>query len=160
MPLPNLKTLFSGGIKEAVKVVADVVDKFTLTGEEKAAINQAAEDAFNAHAEKMAELTLKELEIEAKDRDSARTMNANIQDSENASWMARNTAYFLDISITLSFYSVILMITFKVIPEENKELFYMVVGILGAKFGDVVAFHRGSSKGNEDKQRFMLRRAA
>jgi hypothetical protein len=42
-------------------------------------------------------------------------------------------------------------------PELNKDLGLIVIGVLAAKFSDVVAYFFGSSKGSSDKTK-MLRK--
>jgi len=83
--------------------------------------------------------------------DSARDMNAKVQESTNASWLAKNTAYALDIgsvsaTIFLAWFAFI-----KGVPDTNKELVYMALGSLITMCGTVLNFHRGSSQGSKDK---------
>lgn len=159
--LPSLKGLLTGSITEGVKVIADVVDRFKLTGEEKAAITQAAADAMNAHAEKMEELALKAIELENADRDSARDMNAKVQESEKASWMAKNIAYILDVLVGIVWASLTLYIA--AISARLIETKADFTGILSL-YSTVVAvfmislnFHRGTSRGSEKKQELIDR---
>lgn len=158
MALPGLfKNLIEGGLKGLGDTAKGIIQQ---VGENKLGVAEAAlaiEKEINRASEAIMSDATKQLELELKDRADSRDMNAKIQESDKASWLAKNVAYILDISITTGFFSLIAMIAYKVVPEENKELFYMVVGILGAKWGDVVAFHRGSSKGSEEKQKSLDR---
>jgi hypothetical protein len=157
MPLPNLRKLFQGSATELVKTIGGVIDNLNLSPEEKLQAQLAMEQAANSHAEKMAELAIHELEVEAANTASARDSNVKIQESEHASWLARNTAYILDFIITGVFVGAIAVVVWIIIPEDNKEIFYTLIGVLGAKFGDIINFHRGSSKGSEDKQKTIDR---
>jgi len=83
--------------------------------------------------------------------DSARDMNAKVQESTNASWLAKNTAYALDIGIVAATIFLAWFAFIKGVPEANKELVYMALGSLITMSGTVLNFHRGSSQGSKDK---------
>jgi hypothetical protein len=83
--------------------------------------------------------------------DSARDMNAKVQESTNASWLAKNTAYALDIGIVSATIFLAWFAFIKGVPEANKELVYMALGSLITMCGTVLNFHRGSSQGSKDK---------
>lgn len=82
---------------------------------------------------------------------SARDMNAKVQESTNASWLAKNTAYALDIGIVSATIFLAWFAFIKGVPEANKELVYMALGSLITMCGTVLNFHRGSSQGSKDK---------
>jgi hypothetical protein len=83
--------------------------------------------------------------------DSARDMNAKVQESPSASWLAKNTAYALDIGIVTATIFLAWFAFIKGVPEANKELVYMALGSLITMSGTVLNFHRGSSQGSKDK---------
>ena len=91
------------------------------------------------------------LEITNANTDSARDMNAKIQESSAASWLAKNTAYALDIGIVSATIFLAWFAFIKGVPEANKELVYMALGSLITMCGTVLNFHRGSSQGSKDK---------
>lgn len=100
---------------------------------------------------KLAEIEVKKFELNNANTDSARRMNTAVQESENASSLAKNAAYILDFLIVgatmfLSWFAFV-----KGVPEGNKELVYMALGSLLTMCGTVVNFHRGSSQGSKDK---------
>ncbi len=99
---------------------------------------------------KMANET-KLLELNNANTDSARDMNAKVQESTNASWLAKNTAYALDIGIVSATIFLAWFAFIKGVPESNKELVYMALGSLITMCGTVLNFHRGSSQGSKDK---------
>lgn len=82
--------------------------------------------------------------------DSARDMNLGIQESANASTLAKNSAYILDFVIVLATLALSALTFFAEIPEENKELVYLALGSLITMTGTVINFHRGSSSGSKD----------
>jgi hypothetical protein len=93
----------------------------------------------------------KVLEIANANTDSARDMNAKVQESTNASWLAKNTAYALDIGIVSATIFLAWFAFIKGVPEANKELVYMALGSLITMCGTVLNFHRGSSQGSKDR---------
>jgi len=68
--------------------------------------------------------------------------------------------YALGALIVLVFF-VLIYIVFKfALPDENKEIGYMVIGALVMKFGDVVAYFFNSSKGSAEKTDIISRSPA
>lgn len=102
---------------------------------------------------KLKELELKELELNNANTDSARKMNAEIQNSANASWLSKNIAYCIDVVIVTSTIGLTYMLMSQQVPAENKELALMAFGSLVTLCGTVVNFHRGSSQGSKDKSK-------
>jgi hypothetical protein len=100
---------------------------------------------------KIKEIDLKEFELHNANTDSARDMNAKIQESSNASWLAKNTAYALDLGIVAATIFLAWFAFIKGVPEQNKELVYMALGSLITMSGTILNFHRGSSQGSKDK---------
>ena len=91
------------------------------------------------------------LELNNANTDSARQMNAKVQESTNASWLAKNTAYALDLGIVAATIFLAWFAFMKGVPDANKELVYMALGSLITMSGTVLNFHRGSSQGSKDK---------
>jgi len=112
--------------------------------QELAVMEQNGELAKMANETKLVELT-------NANTDSARDMNAKVQESTNASWLAKNTAYALDIGIVAATIFLAWFAFIKGVPEANKELVYMALGSLITMCGTVLNFHRGSSQGSKDK---------
>jgi hypothetical protein len=129
------------GIKSTISSVADVVDRLVESPDEKAIIMLELE-----------KITNERLSAEQANTANARDMNAKIQESTNASWLSKNMAYILDISVVLAFASMLFLIIYKSVPESNKELFYMAFGGLANLVATVINFHRGSSSGSVHKQ--------
>jgi Icc-related predicted phosphoesterase len=100
-------------------------------------------------------IALEMIKLERADMADARNMNVRIQESENASWLAKNTAYILDFSIfTLAMFMVIGLF-FVEIPERNERILDITTGTVLGILGTTYAFHRGSSKSSEDKTKEM-----
>lgn len=141
--------VIGGSTGTVIESVGKVVDEFTISKEEKAAINQKITEELNRHQEATQRLMIEQLQAELGDISNARDNNAKIQESEKASWLAKNLPYYLDIIVVVAFFVGLLMIMYKAVPEENKELFYTGFGLLGGYVSTVMNFHRGSSSGSK-----------
>lgn len=143
MNLSDLNPLVAIGGKILDRVLPDPV----AAAAAKAELEKLAQDGELA---RMANDT-KLVELTNANTDSARNMNAKVQESTNASWLAKNTAYALDIGIVSATIFLAWFAFIKGVPENNKELVYMALGSLITMSGTVLNFHRGSSQGSKDK---------
>lgn len=134
-----------------LNVGGKLIDKLIPDPEAKAkATAELAKMAQDGELAKMANDT-KLVELMNANTDSARDMNAKVQESTNASWLAKNTAYALDIGIVAATIFLAWFAFMKGVPDANKELVYMALGSLITMCGTVLNFHRGSSQGSKDK---------
>ena len=158
MPLPGLlKGLIEGGLKGLGSTAKDII---SAVGDNKMNASEASlaiEKEINRASEAIMSDVTRQMELENADRDSARDMNSKIQESEKASWLSKNTAYILDFIFVFAFLYMMYLIFEKIVPESNKEIFYMAFGSLGTIVVTIVSFHRGTSKGSEDKQKSLDR---
>ena len=144
---PMLATAVTGPLGGmAVKAIAEKLG----VEDTVEAVTQAIQADPEAAA-KLAEIDVKKFELHNANTDSARNMNVKVQESANASWLAKNTAYALDIGIVSSTIFLAWFAFIKGVPEQNKELVYMALGSLITMSGTVLNFHRGSSQGSKDK---------
>jgi hypothetical protein len=128
-----------------------LIDRFLPDPAAAAAAKQElAQMQQNGELAQMANDT-KLVELGHANTDSARDMNAKIQESAAASWLAKNTAYALDIGIVTATIFLAWFAFMKGVPDANKELVYMALGSLITMSGTVLNFHRGSSQGSKDK---------
>lgn len=150
-----IKNVISGQGGNLVESLGNVADKFIQTPEEKQAFKIEIEKEINRHNEKIEELALEGEKELLKDTQSARESNVKIQESDKASWLAKNVGYLLDIFFPIVLAIVLIMIFNNAVPEENKEIFYMLAGLLGGYVSQVINFHRGTSRSSESKQKWM-----
>jgi hypothetical protein len=128
-----------------------LLDKLVPDPEAKArAVAELAQMEQNGELARMAN-EVKLVELNNANTNSAREMNAKVQESTNASFLAKNTAYVLDIGIVTATIFLAWFAFIKGVPETNKELVYMALGSLITMCGTVLNFHRGSSQGSKDK---------
>lgn len=144
---PALATAVAGPMGGmAVKAIADKLGVPASVTEVTAALEANPDLAL-----RLKEIDVKELELHNANTDSARKMNAEIQNSASASWLAKNIAYVIDCVIVVAAMFLSWFAFIKGVPPENKELVYMALGSLFTMCGTVLNFHRGSSQGSKDK---------
>ncbi len=144
---PMLATAVTGPLGGmAVKAIAEKLG----VEDTVEAVTQAIQADPEA-AQKLAEIDVKKFELHNANTDSARNMNAKIQESASASWLAKNTAYALDLGIVTATIFLAWFAFMKGVPDANKELVYMALGSLITMSGTILNFHRGSSQGSKDK---------
>lgn len=110
------------------------------------------------HEEFLLDNILKNREIDLKDKaldidntKSAREANAKIQDSANASQLAKNAPYIMDFIIVGGTLILAYFIFFIGIPPQNKDIAFAAFGSLLTLCGTIINFHRGSSASSKDK---------
>lgn len=114
--------------------------------------------AMMLHEERLLELAIEKSKLSIEqdmvdnaNTSSARDMNSRIQESINASTLAKIAPYVLDFIIITSTLILVSLIMFKTIPGDNKELAYMALGALLTMCGTILNFHRGSSASSKAK---------
>ena len=144
---PGLATVVAGPLGGmAVKAIAE-----KLGVEDTVEAVASAIQADPQAAQKLAEIDTKQFELHNANTDSARKMNAEIQESANAAWLAKNVAYIIDLVILGGALFMTFIVFFKNVPEANKAMAFTALGSLWTLVGTVVNFHRGSSQGSKDK---------
>jgi len=109
------------------------------------------EEFLLSAAQKQAETSLKDKELTVKNTANAQNMNTKIQESTNASKIAKEAPYYLDFLVVGSTLVLATILLFNGVPPVNKELVYMAFGSLVTMCGTILNFHRGSSQGSKDK---------
>jgi len=108
------------------------------------------EEFLLSAAQKQAETTLKDKELDIQNTANAQSMNTKIQESANASRIAKEGPYYLDFLVVGSTLFLAAILLFNGVPPVNKELVYMAFGSLVTMCGTILNFHRGSSQGSKD----------
>lgn len=121
------------------------------------AVGNSADQLFTSDDERnKAEIEVRRIDADVEkaylaDTDSARKHDSAVQDSEYASYLAKNVAYWMDIFIVVATFAMAYLILFHEIPTTNKELFFTTFGSLITLCMTVVNFHRGSSMRSQSK---------
>ena len=148
------------------KLVLQGVEKLTgidlskeeLTPEDKQKIMDSQIEIMKIDFEKLkleTEAKLEDKRLDIQNTNNAQVMNAQIQASEFSSKLAKNTAYIIDLVLVLSLVVLVFCLFIFKLPIENKELAYTMFGSFLMYVGTVINFHRGSSKGSNEKQELI-----
>lgn len=148
------------------KLVLQGVEKLTgidlskeeLTPEDKQKIMDSQIEIMKIDFEKLkleTEAKLEDKRLDIQNTNNAQVMNTQIQTSELSSKLAKNTAYIIDLVLVLSLVVLVFCLFIFKLPIENKELAYTMFGSFLMYVGTVINFHRGSSKGSNEKQELI-----
>ena len=156
MPLPNvfkkIADKFSGGFLSGA---AEVIEKFVADPTKKMEAMKELETLKIKHEEFLIQ-TEKDLEVEyLKDTQDARKSNVSIQESDKASWLAKNVGYIIDLFLAGLWGTVTIILflkIFKIAATDVDMISLMALhGTVTAVFMITVNFHRGTSRGSEIK---------
>jgi len=146
--------LFTGKTPELVNSITGLIDESKFSAEERALLTVKIQEVANTFAIDTAKLAQTELESLLKDIADAREQNIKIQESEKASWMAKNIAYCIDAFVILLWGVLTLYLigsALKMIKTTQVDL-TGIYGLYAAVTGvamTIINFHRGSSVGSK-----------
>lgn len=116
------------------------------------------------HEEELARIQLEENKIDAEvykvevqDRDSARDREVSINNSENATWMAKNTSGLIALSIvglTFLLFGIAILGEF---PTEKKDIIIYILGVLSGALTQILSYFFGSSKSSGAKDEALAK---
>ena len=134
------------------------LSKEELTNEDKQKIMDSQIEIMKIDFDKLkleTEAKLEDKRLDIQNTNNAQVMNTQIQASEFSSNLAKNTAYIIDLVLVLSLVVLVFCLFIFKLPIENKELAYTMFGSFLMYVGTVINFHRGSSKGSNEKQELI-----
>jgi hypothetical protein len=134
--------------------ISAIADKFGVQDSVEAVAKAIAGDPEAAI--KLAELDLRQFELENQDRDSARHMQETAlnQEDKYAKHFIYNFAWFWSGGSMLYFFA----ITFGQVPASGKDFGNIILGfLLGTAVATIISFFYGSSKSSKDKSDVMAK---
>jgi membrane protein required for beta-lactamase induction len=132
--------------------VTAIANKFGVADDVQAVAKAIAGDP--EAASKLAELDLRQFELENEDRDSARHMQETAlnQDDKFAKHFIYWFAWFWSVGSMAYFFA----ITFGQVPASGKDFGNIILGfLLGTAVATIISFFYGSSKSSKDKTEAM-----
>lgn len=143
---PGLATVVAGPLGGmAVKAMAE---KFGVADSVEAVIDAVKADPDAAL--KLAEIDLKQFELESKDRDSARQREVGLA-SAGGSKFSQLVMPILAVGTVALTYLFVGILLFKVVPTEQQQLVIFALGFMTASAQQVLSYYFGSSKSSQDK---------
>jgi hypothetical protein len=102
-------------------------------------------------AEKLAEIDVKKLEMELKDRQDARNREIQLATNDKVPYINKVVTPVLALGVVaLSFVLFAVLIFVEVTPEAKDILIY-ILGVLSAAVTQILSYYFGSSQGSKDK---------
>lgn len=156
--------LFSAGASSLVEAVGDAIDKNVTSDEERQELELELSKASMHYDIEMAKLGMDETKAYLADTSSARDNQSRVQESEHASWLAKNVHPLLAVSIiglTFFLYYWIMGQNWAEMGNNGKkEIIIYIIGALTTVSTQVAAYYFGSSQGSKDKQKSLYEIAA
>lgn len=141
-----LSKIFGSGAKDVIESIGGVLDNVITNKEELAQAKLEAAKEINRHLEAMQEQMVKMQELEVRDRETARTREAEIvKATGHFDWMMWGLAAS---GIGMLFYALYQLVNSQI---ENKELFTHFVGIIEGVVVSIYSYYFGSSLGSRIK---------
>lgn len=146
--MSKIKKILQGGASEVIGAIGSVLDNVITNKEELAKAKLEAEKEVNRHFEAVQQNLLKEQELQVKDRETARTREAEFV---KATGHIDYLMWFLAIAgITIMSYCLYILIYARL---ENKELFVHFLGLIEGITVSIYSFYFGSSAGSRLKNK-------
>jgi hypothetical protein len=147
-----IKELIVGGLKgigdSAKDIIAQVAENKITTAEASIILDKE----INRHEEEISKAHLADVA-------SARETNVSIQESDKSSWMAKNIAYIIDVFIALiwGLFTLYLAAISARLLETRADMtgLLSIYSTITAVFMITVNFHRGTSRGSQEKQSML-----
>ena len=146
-------------VKKGVKALTGIdLESKELTAEDKQKIMDSQIEIMKIDFEKFKEDNRAKEFITIQDNQNtsnARDNNTKVQESDKASWLAKNTPFILDFIIVFAVFILGCSLLFVQIPEENIQIVNIMFGALLGIMGTVYNYHRGSSNGSAAKNELI-----
>ena len=151
--------LFSAGAGSLVDAVGEAIDRNVTSDEERMELeNEMAKAAMQFDVD-MATLGLEEKKAHLADTADARDNQSRVQESEHASWLAKNVHPFLAlviVGLTFFMYYWIMQKDWHQLSQSGmKDIIIYILGALTTISTQVAAYYFGSSQGSKDKQKAL-----
>jgi len=150
--------LFNVGIEKVVGSVAKGLDSLITSDEERLQLELEVKKADQSFKLENKRLDLQEQELYVGDVKSARAEQSRVQESENASMLAKNIQPVLAIVVTLATLGLFYTVMFKGIPKDgDQNIIMFVLGSLSAAFTMVLGYFFGSTKSSAEKTQLIAK---
>ena len=152
-----LGDLVSGGTGGLMDVVEKGIDAFTTDEERMEKENERRRSEFNYKLE-MRKTDIDEQQIYLEDTQSARENQSRIQESENASWLAKNVPPLLSLAIPALTFFMFYLALFGEMKVDNTTvpIIMFVLGHLASDNTQVISAIFGSSKDRSKSKNIPL----
>lgn len=152
MPLPKVLTnLFSGGASKLIDSAKGIISEFHLSPEDKLKAEKELTALLNQHAQAMEQEVTKQMDIQAKENDSARAREIAIATSDKAPLLNKIITPILALIIVCSTLIIWALILFRNYEPKSSES--MIIGALTTLSAGVISYYFGSSLSSHNKDK-------
>lgn len=152
MPLPKVLTnLFSGGTSKLIDSAKGIISEFHLSPEDKLKAEKELTALLNQHAQAMEQEVTKQMDIQAKENDSARAREIAIATSDKAPLLNKIITPILALIIVCSTLIIWALILFRNYEPKSSES--MIIGALTTLSAGVISYYFGSSLSSHNKDK-------
>lgn len=149
---PGLATIVAGPLGGAA--VTAIANKLGVA-DTVSAVTEALQSNPEA-AQKLAEIDLKQFQLENEDRSSARHMQEVALQQED--WFAKNFLYLFTATWSIFAMTFFAVASFMPVPDNNQRIVDTIIGVLiGTVLTGFFNFFFGSSKGSKDKTDALMK---
>lgn len=141
----------AGTVLGSILGVDDPTDDEMLANATKQALADPNKVMQLKEAELAFKAKMKELDIREADLDIENTKSARLMQIKTGSYIPG----LLALLVTAGFFGLLGILCWRVIPTDNEEVLYVMVGSLGTAWVAVVNFYFGSSHGSKLKTEIM-----
>lgn len=141
----------AGTVLGSILGVDDPTDDEMLANATKQALADPNKVMQLKEAELAFKAKMKELDIREADLDVENTKSARLMQIKTGSYIPG----LLALLVTAGFFGLLGILCWRVIPTDNEEVLYVMVGSLGTAWVAVVNFYFGSSHGSKLKTEIM-----
>jgi hypothetical protein len=151
--MPGLQNILSAlglGPEKIFSTLADTVDRFVLTKEEKEQLKLHLQQEIHRNFEAMAHLDLEYLKEGYREVASARNREMTLRNTIGV-WVQNLAA----VVVILSFVTLLFCVLYLKLPIENKDIVNILLGSLGTIVVQIFQYWFGSSAGSARKQELL-----
>ena len=145
--------LFSSGASTLVDSVSGILKDVVTTKGEKMQLDNEIKKAEMDYQIQIKTLDIDEEKLSYADTDSARRMEADIENSQNASFLSKNISSGLAIFGVLLVFFLFYIVIFRpdIVNKGEKEILMFILGALTGILNQIYGFYFGSSKQSHDQ---------
>ena len=102
-------------------------------------------------AAKLAEIDVKKLEMEHKDRQDARNREIQLATNDSVPFLNKIVTPVLALGVTALSFVLFAILIFVEVTTEAKDILIYILGVLSAAVTQILSYYFGSSQGSKDK---------
>lgn len=141
--------IVGGGVGNAIKSIGETVKSFIPNEVDKKEVDLKIQEEANRATEQVTTQAEDQLEALLKDTSDARNREIKVNNSQNASWLSKNTLGILALGVTLGFFGMLTFMCLHTIPKENETVLNIMLGSLGSAWIGITSYYFGSSAGSK-----------